>query len=37
MSFGYGVGDIITVAQLARDVWRRAADAPAQFETVRTE
>ncbi|MCJ1357416.1 MAG: hypothetical protein MMC33_007412 [Icmadophila ericetorum] len=37
MSFGYGVGDIITVAQLARSIWKRAADAPDQFKIFRTE
>ena len=37
MSFGYGVSDIITVAQLAYNVWCECRDAPRHFGHVTTE
>jgi hypothetical protein len=37
MSFGFSVGDIITVSQLARGIWKKFEDSPDQFQAIRTE
>ncbi|KAI9731742.1 MAG: hypothetical protein M1834_004531 [Cirrosporium novae-zelandiae] len=37
MSFGYGVGDTIMAAQLARKIYRRFITAPEEFKAVRDE
>ena len=37
MRFGFGVGDFITVLQLAKDVRERFVDAPDQFKAISDE
>lgn len=37
MSFGYGAGDFIVVAQLANKIRQRFVDAPAQFKAISDE
>jgi hypothetical protein len=37
MSFGLGIGDFITVLQLADDVRKRFLDAPDQFKAICNE
>lgn len=37
MSFGFSVGDIITVSRLARSLWKGFADAPDQCKAIRSE
>jgi hypothetical protein len=37
MSFGFSVGDIITISQLARSIWKKFVDSPDQFKAIRTE
>ena len=37
MSFGYSVGDLIAVVQLANEVRRRFVDSPAQFRAISDE
>lgn len=37
MSFGFGVGDFITVLQLANKIRERFVDAPEQFEAISDE
>lgn len=37
MSFGYGVGDVIAVSNLARTIWAKFRDASDQFKAIQTE
>ena len=37
MSFGYSVGDFITVLRLANEVRKRFVDAPDQFKAISEE
>lgn len=37
MSFGFGVGDIIAVANLANKIRQRFVDSPEQFKAIATE
>jgi hypothetical protein len=37
MSFGFSVGDILTVSKLARDTWKQFQDSSGQFQAIRTE
>lgn len=37
MSFGFSVGDIITVSTLAHDIWKNFNDSPDQFKAIQTE
>jgi hypothetical protein len=37
MSFGFSVGDIVTVLQLANKTRERFVDAPEQFEAISDE
>ena len=37
MSFGYGIGDIITVGKLAWTVWKSCKDAPSSFSNISQE
>ena len=37
MNFGFGVGDILTVATLARDVYKAYKDAPSDFKNISDE
>jgi hypothetical protein len=37
MSFGFSVGDFITVANLARTTWQQFVDAPEQFSAIYDE
>lgn len=37
MSLGYGVGDVIAVSTLARNVWGKFRDAPNQFKAIQNE
>jgi hypothetical protein len=37
MSFGFSVGDLIAVLQLANDIRKQFIDAPSQFEAISRE
>jgi hypothetical protein len=37
MSFGYGVGDILTTIKLINAIYVRFAEAPAQYKTLSDE
>jgi hypothetical protein len=37
MSFGFSVGDLIAVLQLANDTRKQFVDAPSQFEAISRE
>ena len=37
MSFGYGVGDFLAVAELAHDIWQKLQDSVDQFAAIRDE
>jgi hypothetical protein len=37
MSFGFGIGDIITVSKLANDIRRKFIDSPDQFKAIHNE
>lgn len=37
MSFGFGIGDIIAVSQLANKVRKRFVDSPDQFKAISDE
>jgi hypothetical protein len=37
MSFGFGIGDLITVTTLALQTLTAIQDAPARFDAIRTE
>ncbi|TVY81567.1 hypothetical protein LSUE1_G002793 [Lachnellula suecica] len=37
MSFGFSIGDIVAVSQLARNIWKGFADSPDQFRAIRTD
>lgn len=37
MSFGFGIGDFITVLRLANDLRQRFVDAPVQFKEISEE
>jgi hypothetical protein len=37
MNFGFSVGDIVTVHQLANKIRERFVDAPEQFEAISDE
>jgi hypothetical protein len=37
MSFGFSVGDFVTVLQLAKQIRQRFIDAPGQFKAISEE
>ena len=37
MSFGFGIGDILAVIELARKIRKDFADAPSQFKDISLE
>jgi hypothetical protein len=37
MSFGFSIGDFITILQLAKEIRKEFVDAPSQFKAVSDE
>ena len=37
MSFGFSVGDIVTLAQLANNAFKKFLNAPREYEAIKSE